>query len=52
MPKLSLNINILSLLADNCGKLNTKSEAKQAATLSPMHFSFQATATYEQDLRK
>jgi len=51
MPKLSLNVNILSLLADIHGKLNIKSEAKQTeSSTSPTYFSFKAIAAYKQDL--
>jgi len=52
MSKLGLYVNILSLLADNHGRQNIKSEAKQTeSSTSPAYFSFKATATYKQDLQ-
>jgi len=51
MPKLGLNVNILSLLADIRGRRNIRSETKQTESSAlPTYFSFKATATYKQDL--
>jgi len=48
MPKLGLNVNVLSLLADNHGRRNIKSETKQnESSTAPTYFSFVATATYK-----
>jgi hypothetical protein len=52
MPKLGLNVNILSLLADSHGRRNIKSKKKNR--LNHLHhqhtFLLKATATYKQDL--